>query len=185
MDAAQLVDNNKNITACLLELAGKEVDLDAQNKGGGNYSYASLPHLQRTVLPTVVKYGLLLSQTVVNWDVEFRTIKVQKNATSPPIDKQFCLAKAELRTTLTDPTTAACVYVTTYGSKVDQSSGDKSLGAVTTAKRYGIAALFNLILSDDDSDTDAAPSPFDAIGGTAVTSPVPVKPNPLSSILGI
>ena len=137
-------------------------------------------------MPVVKEHGLMLSQTTTSWDVEFRTIKVQKTATAPPVDKQFCLAKCEVKTTLTDLRTGACVYVTTYGSKVDQSSGDKSLGALTTARRYGIAILFGLILSDDDGgDTDAAPSPFDVIGGTAVTNPVPAKPNALSSILGI
>jgi hypothetical protein len=183
---ADLVTNNEKLNACLLQLCGQEVTLDAHNKGGGNFKYASLPHLQRVVMPVVREHGLMLTQTTVNWDVEFRLVKVQKTATAPPTDKLMCLAKCEVKTALTDLRTGACVYVTTYGSKVDQSSGDKSLGALTTAKRYGIAALFNLILSDDDGgDTDAAPSPFDLIDKPAITSPVPVKPNPLSSILGI
>ena len=174
---------NKKIADCLLELSGTEVNLDAQNKGGGNYSYASLPHLQRVVLPIVKQHGLILSQSVTNWDVEFRAIKVQKNATTPPVDKQFCLAKAELITTLTDPETGDTYSVTVYGSKVDQSSGDKSLGAVTTAKRYGLAAIFNLVLVDDDSDTDAAPSPFDMLTPAPTTKPAANQS--LSSLLGI
>jgi hypothetical protein len=187
------------IPLCLSELCGTEVTLDANNKGGGNYKYASLPHLQRIVMPVVKKHGLLLIQTVVSWDVEFRTIKVQKNTSTPATDKQFCLAKCELQTILKDPTTGECEVVTVYGSKADQSSGDKSLGAVTTAKRYGLAAMFNLILSDDDGgDTDATDNPFDLLGGSApkkatpitdmlggATAPAGKSSNPLDSILGM
>lgn len=170
---------NKKIADCLLRLCGTEVTLDAYNKGGGSYKYASLPHLQRIVLPVVVMHGLVLTQSVVNWDIEFRSVKVQKNANTPPTDKQFCLAKCELETRLTDPETGDTYAVRVYGSKADQSSGDKSLGAVTTAKRYGLAAMFNLILSDDDGgDTDASDNPFDLAG-----TPVPKKTPAITDML--
>ena len=178
-----------NIPKCLNALYGTEVTLDSHNKGGGNYKYASLPHLQRIVMPTLKECGLLLIQTVVSWDVEFRSVKVQKNANTPPVDKQFCLAKCELETKLIDPTTGEEMTVVVYGSKADQSSGDKSLGAVTTAKRYGLAAMFNLILSDDDGgDTDASDNPFD-LAGTSSPKPAAKSSSPtsnaLNSLLGI
>lgn len=147
---------SKKILDCLLELMGTQVSLDSENKYGGNYKYASLSHLQNIVLPVVKKHGLILSQTVTSESVKSEMVKLQKKASDPPIDKLMTFAHCVLDTTLLDPETGDKHTVTVYGDKVDQSS-DKSLGAHTVARRYGLMTMFNLIVTDDDlSDPDSS-----------------------------
>lgn len=148
-----------NTAACVLELTGTVVENNATNKGGGNYKYSDLPHLQSIVLPVVKKHGLVLTQTVTSYDVRMEVTKIQKRHNEPPVDRLMTFAQCEVQTTLADPSNLAdSISVVTYGAKVDQSS-DKALGAFTVGKRYGLAALFNLILVDDDGadpDSDAS-----------------------------
>ena len=144
-----------SIIDCMSELCGTEVSLDSHNKLGGNYKYASLPHLQRVVMPLIKEHGLILLQSVIEYSVTQGPVKIQKKATEPAVDKIMTFAQCKVYTCLRDLSCGDAVGVTTYGTKIDQSS-DKSLGAFTVAKRYGIAALFGLIVTDDDgADPDS------------------------------
>lgn len=168
---------------CINELSGTVVSMDAHNKGGGNYKYASLPHLQQVVLPVVKAHGLLLKQDIIGETVRTEMVKVQKKPTESPVDKLMTFAHCGLRTSLIDPETGASESVDVYGDKVDQSS-DKSLGAHTVARRYGLMTLFNLIVTDDDlSDPDSSSSDIRNIldGGKQEQRPAPS--NPLAGIL--
>lgn len=138
-----------NIAACLMETQGMVVDLDAKNTGGGNYKYASLQHLQSAVMPFIKKHNLILRQSVVEKTTRSGMVKIQKKSSEPPLDKLMSFASCTVVTQLLDPATGLTYEVTTFGDKVDQSS-DKTLGAFTVARRYGIATLFGLILTEDD-----------------------------------
>jgi hypothetical protein len=106
-------------------------------------------------MPVIKEHGLILLQSVIEYSVTQGPIKIQKKATEPAVDKIMTFAECKVYTCLRDLSCGDAVGVTTYGTKIDQSS-DKSLGAFTVAKRYGIAALFGLIVTDDDgADPDS------------------------------
>jgi hypothetical protein len=181
---------SKKIAECILELTGTQVSLDSENKYGGNYKYASLPHLQSVVLPVVKKHRLILTQTVIDVQVQKEMVKVQKKAGEPPLDKLMTFAHCQVKTELFDPEADESIECLVYGDKVDQSS-DKSLGAHTIARRYGIMTLFNLIVTDDDlSDPDGSSDVRNQLGVAPTNAQRKAQAQPSSSstlqnILGI
>lgn len=183
---------SKNIPECILELTGTIVKHDSENKYGGAYRYSSLPHLQSVVLPVVKKHKLILTQTVTNETVRSEMLGISKKATEPKVDKLMTFAHCVVETILLDPETGEQHSCTVYGDKVDQSS-DKSLGAHTVARRYGLMTLFNLIVTDDDlADPDSNDSDIRSMLGGASSLPKKTtltsnnsSSDSLKSILGI
>lgn len=176
---------SKRIAECILALTGTVVNHDSENKYGGNYRYASLPHLQNVILPVVRKHGLLLTQTVTESDVRQDMVPVQKKASEPKLDKLMTFAVCTVVTTLLDPETDERIECTVYGSKTDQSS-DKSLGAHTIARRYGLMTMFNLIVTDDDlADPDSNDSDIRRTNAQKKADTIPTSSDSLKSILGI
>lgn len=149
-------DEAANTLACVAEMQQVTVEETGQNNQGGRYKYKTHADLNTVLKPIAQKHKCVILYGVVSSQVSSGFENTQTKKETMPSDKLMSYAYCELDTILLSVDNPKdWLKVRSYGFKVDQVS-DKTLGAETIAKRYGLMKLANIPSSgDDDPDSDS------------------------------
>lgn len=139
---------------CIAELQELSFGQSGENTAGGKYGYHKLgSDLLSKINPAVKDKGCVLLFSVTESGVTSGMEMVQGRNDPAPRPKLMTYAWCLVTTRIQSVTDADdWVSVTSYGFKVDMTS-DKSVGAMTVARRYGLMALCSLA-PDDVEDVD-------------------------------